>query len=146
MPRLRERREDIPLLVEHFVAKFNKQLGMNVTNISARAMDYLLDYSWPGNVRDLENAVQRAMIQSGGGAIDVDDLPLRVCGYSDVIDRPDSEELSLDEYVSRYTGIIEKEKIQNALRECGNNRSQAALKLGISRKTLYNKMKFHGLL
>ncbi len=146
VPRLCERREDIPLLVEHFIGKFNKQLATQVTNISSRAMDYLLSYSWPGNVRDLENAVHRAMIQSGGGSIDVEDLPLRVCGYCELSDGAGSGKLALDEYVSRYTGIIEKEKIFKTLRECGQNRSQAAIKLGISRKTLYNKMKSYELL
>jgi DNA-binding NtrC family response regulator len=146
VPRLCERREDIPLLVEHFIGKFNELLGMQVKNISVRAMDYLLGYSWPGNVRDLENAVQRAMIQSGGGSINVEDLPLRVCGYTELTDKPGNRGLPLDEHVSQYTSIIEKEKISNTLRECDQNRSRAALKLGISRKTLYNKMKSYELL
>ena len=109
-------------------------------------MDVLLGYSWPGNVRDLENAIQRAMIQCGGGVIEVENLPLRVCGYSDTFEKMEQQNLSLDQYVSRYTEAIEKEKILNTLRECGQNRSQAAEKLGISRKTLYNKMKTYGLL
>ena len=147
VPPLRERREDIPLLVEHFIGKYNKQLGLAIKSISAVGMKYMQSYDWPGNVRDLQNAVQRAMIQCGGEKIDVEDLPMRVCGYSESVGGPEEEqELCLDEHVSRYTAIVEKEIILKTLREFDQNRSQAAGKLGISRKTLYNKMKIYGLL
>ena len=146
VPSLRDRREDIPLLVEYFVRKHNSQLGLKVRSLSSEVMEYLVGYSWPGNVRDLENAVQRAMINCSGAAIEVEDLPLRVCGYSDLNGELEKEELNLDDYVGRHVATIEKAKIIKTLDEFSQNRSQTADKLGISRKTLYNKMKCYGLI
>lgn len=141
VPPLRERKEDIPLLVEHFIEKYNKRLAMNVTNVSQAAMRYLLDYPWHGNVRDLENAIQSAIILVQGDTIRVEDLPLRVRGYPEISDEIDLSEKGLEAQVLELTIKIEKELIIKALEKCGQNRTNTAELLKISRKTLFNKMK-----
>ncbi|HUU27300.1 MAG TPA: sigma-54 dependent transcriptional regulator [archaeon] len=146
VPSLVERKEDIPLLVEHFIQKYNSKLGLKIKGISSAAMDYLQNYSWPGNVRDLENAVQSAMIHSQSDVVSVEDLPLRIYGYSEVYDKMDLEAAGLEEYVKRLTTKIEKDLIKKTMTKCGNNRSLAAKELQISRKTLYNKLKTFRLL
>ena len=146
VPPLRERRDDIPLLVEHFIGKYNSQLGLNIQGISSATMQYLQDYNWPGNVRDLENAVQSAMIQARGELINVENLPLRICGYPEMSDEVDLVETGLEEYVNHLTTKIEKELIIKTMAKCNNNRSQAAKDLQISRKTLYNKLNQYDLL
>ncbi len=145
VPPLRERKEDIPLLVEHFIDKYNKRLAMNVTSVSQSAMSYLMDYPWPGNVRDLENAIQSAMILVQDDTIRVEDLPLRLRGYPEISDEIMSSEKGLEAQVLELTNKIEKELIIKALEKCSQNRTNTAELLKISRKTLFNKMKQYGL-
>lgn len=145
VPPLRERKEDLPLLVEHFIAKYNKRLAMNVTSVSQSAMRYLMDYPWPGNVRDLENAIQSAMILVQGDTIRVEDLPLRLRGYPEISDEIMLSQKGLEAQVLELTNKIEKELIIKALEKCNQNRTSTAELLKISRKTLFNKMKQYGL-
>ncbi|MCU0644623.1 MAG: sigma-54 dependent transcriptional regulator, partial [bacterium] len=145
VPSLRERKEDIPLLVEHFIDKYNKRLAMNVTSVSQSAMSYLMDYPWPGNVRDLENAIQSAMILVQGDTIRVEDLPLRLRGYPEISDELMPSEQGLEAQVLELTNKIEKELIIKALEKCNQNRTNTAELLKVSRKTLFNKMKQYGL-
>jgi DNA-binding NtrC family response regulator len=141
IPPLRERREDIPLLAEHFIAKFNRQLGLTVGNITHAAMEALRIYSWPGNVRDLDNAIQSAMILARNGIVDLEDLPLRVRGYADSITKTGAGEKELDGYVEQ----AEKKLILQVLERNGYNRGKTAEELGVSRKTLFNKMRKYGI-
>jgi DNA-binding NtrC family response regulator len=145
VPPLRERKEDIPLLVEHFIEKYNKRLGLDVKSISKSAMSYLLDYSWPGNVRDLENAIQSALILVHDDTIRVEDMPLRIRGYPEISDEINLSEQGLEDQVKELTEKIEKELIVKALDTCNQNRTNTAEMLKISRKTLFNKMKQYGL-
>ncbi|MCI0496250.1 sigma-54 dependent transcriptional regulator [candidate division KSB1 bacterium] len=145
VPPLRERKEDISLLVEHFIDKYNKRLAMNVTSVSQSAMSYLQDYPWPGNVRDLENAIQSAMILVQGNTIRVEDLPLRLRGYPEISDEIMTSEKGLEAQVLKLTQKIEKELIIKALEKCDQNRTNTAELLKISRKTLFNKMRQYGL-
>jgi DNA-binding NtrC family response regulator len=145
VPPLRERREDIPLLVEHFMVKYNKCLAMDVKSVSQSAMDYLQNYPWPGNVRDLENAIQSAMILVQGDTIRVGDLPLRLRGYPEISDEMMTGEKGLEAQVLELTNKIEKELIIKALEKCDQNRTSTAEMLKISRKTLFNKIKQYGL-
>jgi len=145
VPPLRERNMDIPLLIEHFIDKYNKEMTLKIRGISQVAIGCLKRYHWPGNVRDLENAVQSAMIQAQGEIINLENLPLRICGYTKVSDGPSPGNIGLEEYVSQHTRTVEKEMILKTMSKHNNNRSRAAQELRISRKTLYNKMKAYGL-
>ncbi len=144
LPPLREKREDIPLLFEHFMYKFNKDFNKSVEHISLEAMELLMKYHWPGNVRELENVLQRAIILSEGKIITNKDLPF----YIQFLDAPiklktDSADFSksLIETVKEIADEVEKELILKALKKTNWNRSETASLLKISRKSLFNKMK-----
>lgn len=139
LPPLRERKEDIPLLVDYFIAKHNKALNLSIQSISRQAMDMLCSYDWPGNVRDLENAIQSAMILSPDGVIQTAHLPLRVKGYeqTESIGAAPSEGTSIKEVNAQ----VEKELILETLKKNNFNRTLTAEALNISRKTLFNKMR-----
>jgi DNA-binding NtrC family response regulator len=145
LPPLRERQMDIPLLVEHFIDKYNRLLGLTVRNITRPAMDALESCLWPGNVRDLENAVQSAVILARNGIIDAEDLPMRVRGYPETISGLSPETAELRESITRKAGQMEKMLIEQTLEKHGFNRSRTAEVLGISRKTLFTKMKKYGI-
>jgi len=133
LPPLRERKEDIPLLAQHFLKKFAVENQKELTDFSPEATDFLLKYEWPGNVRELENAIERAVILAKNSYIEVADLPQEnlLLAHS----APPGK--SLEE--------IEKNHILNILNETGGNCTKAARILGISRVTLYNKIKAYGL-
>ena len=145
LPPLRERREEIPVLVNAFVREFSADNGKVVDGVSDEAMQVLSAWSWPGNIRELRNTVECMVVLNGSGIIGADDLPEHiragealpaavVSGAAAVEVNP----LNLEQ--------SEKELIRRALAECGNNRSKAAVKLGISRRTLYRKLEQYGLL
>jgi len=145
VPPLRERPEDIPLLVDYFIQKYNQRLGLSVKNISQSAMNFLLNYDWPGNVRDLENAIQSAMILARDGIIRLENLPLRLQGYPEMPEELNAEDSGLEEQVKKMSSKIEKALIIKALELCEHNRTLTAQRLRISRKTLFNKMKQYKL-
>lgn len=145
VPPLRERKDDIPLLVEHFIQKYNQQMGLEVKNISQSAITYLQNYDWPGNVRDLENAIQSAMILAKNGVIRLEDLPIRLQGYPEMNDAELIENVGLEGHVRKMCSQIEKEIILKTLESCDHNRTITAETLQISRKTLFNKMKQYRL-
>lgn len=142
LPPLRHRKEDIPLLTDFFIRKHNEVLNLTVKSITPAAMDRLCAYDWPGNIRDLENAVQSAMILCPDGVIDVSQLPARIKGYEQV-DTPIALGDSND--IREVNAQVEKELIQETLKKFGGNRTLTAEALNISRKTLFNKMKKYGL-
>jgi two-component system, NtrC family, response regulator AtoC len=161
---LRERREDIPLLAEHFLAKFNDRLKKQISSIAPEAIERLVSYHWPGNIRELENLMERTILFCEGPAIQVSDLPPEVLAAVPValpaaispnspvpVPVSTSEESSrpaassLKEAVRAETERVERELIQRALDETGGNVTQAARKLKISRKSLQTKMKELGL-
>lgn len=139
IPPLRERREDIPLLVDYFIDKHNKALRLSVKGITQAVIDRVKSYEWPGNVRDLENAIQSAMILTSDGIIQMDHLPLRVKGYGQMESLNQSE----DEIngIRNINAQFEKELILQTLKKHNYNRTLTAESLAISRKTLFNKMK-----
>jgi DNA-binding NtrC family response regulator len=145
VPPLRNRAEDIPLLTEYFIEKHNKQLGIDVKSISQGAIKLLTAYDWPGNVRNLENAVQSAMILAPNDVILEENLPLRMRGYPEVSNEGCVEEMGLEQYIKRLTVKFEKECIVSTMRKNDNNRTLTAEMLKISRKTLFNKMKEYKL-
>ncbi|HEY2293367.1 MAG TPA: sigma-54 dependent transcriptional regulator [Thermoanaerobaculia bacterium] len=150
LPPLRERRADLPLLIDHLVDRFNRELGLAVVAISPEARELLCRYEWPGNVRELENTICRAMILCEGNVLGVSDLPGRVRGES-AADRAggapvsDLARLTLAEAVAEATERLEKMMIVGRLAEQRGNRTATAESLGISRKTLFNKMRQYGL-
>jgi DNA-binding NtrC family response regulator len=132
IPPLRERREDIPLLVPHYLERLSHELGKAVSGITEDAMKVLLDHNWPGNVRELENALERAIVTSRSSTITEDDLAFLAAGRDP---RPWSvpPDLTLAD--------LEKLAIQAALHRTSGNVKEAALRLGIDRSTLYEKIR-----
>jgi transcriptional regulator with PAS, ATPase and Fis domain len=134
MPSLRDRAEDIPLLVEHFLKKHQKNYGNVVAGIEPQAMDALMRYEWPGNVRELENLVEMLLAYGKSQSIRVSDLPERII---ETMPSKKSALLSDEIYTLKET---ERHLIINALAKSKGNKSLAAQLLGISRKSLYKKL------
>jgi two-component system response regulator AtoC len=138
LPPLRERREDIPLLVEHFVARYNAIMGNRIHGVSPQAMAMLTDYHWPGNVRELENVIERAMVLSETDVITVDSLPENLQQRPESLDALfQSDDLS----IKKATRAIEQLLIRKALQETGGNRTAAARILELSHRALLYKIK-----
>ena len=133
LPPLRERREDIPLLASHFLARLAARYRKRLTGFEPAAMESLLAHRWPGNVRELEHAIERAVLMATGDEIRAGDLGLRAgAGAAASLD-----EMSLEE--------VERILIRKALDRHGGNVSQAAEALGLSRSALYRRFRRHGL-
>jgi DNA-binding NtrC family response regulator len=144
---LRQRKEDIPLLVEHFLDRYAAPLGVEQPNVSEKVLELLMAYEWPGNVRELQNCLYSAMTIAGGPTIEPADLPRRI--YSDSesseVTSMISGRISLAETAAQATAKAEQEAINKALLETGGNREKAAELLGIGRKTLYRKLRQYGI-
>lgn len=135
---LRERKEDVPALIDHFVAKNNIRLKRNIRGIEPEARRLLLDYHWPGNVRELENTMERAMVLADSDIIRVTDLPDRVKVAND----PVRSQLASDELsIKKATRVIEEVLIRRALKKTNGNRTRAAEILEISHRALLYKIK-----
>ena len=155
LPPLRDRREDIPLLVEHFLEKYRRRLSKDIFGIDDEAMARLEAYPWPGNVRELENVMERSALFAEQGWITPDSLPNALRDdEDDPTSRPTRETSRprvggtvgpLKDIVRQHTESLEKELISRALEETRGNVTRAARKLEISRKSLQNKMKELGL-
>ena len=141
LPSLRERREDIPELLRHFVQLFNQRLGLSVRGANAAAMQLLMDYAWPGNVRELENVVERAMVLTEGRQIEAEHLPTAMRSPATA---PIADE-DLDLSVKRRTEALERSLIERALRQTSGNRTRAARLLELSHRALLYKIKEYGL-
>ncbi len=138
LPPLRERKEDIPLLLDHFIARNNTRLGTQLRGISPEARKALIDYAWPGNVRELENTIERAMVLADSDLIHVQDLPERVREARDPVQMQlASGELS----IKKTTRVIEEVLIRRALQKTKGNRTRAAEILEISHRALLYKLK-----
>jgi len=166
LPALRERRSDVPLLVEHFVRRFNERLKKNVSGVTDEAREQLLAYPWRGNIRELENVIERCILFCESDRIGIEDLPeelRRVGAEGDLGPPPGSkttpvdlpagsadesspgEGRSLKEAVREAAARVEKELIVRALKQTGGNVTHTARLLKISRKSLQTKMKELGL-
>ncbi len=146
LPPLRERKDDIILLTEYFISKYNKILNLNIEGITQETLTLLQNYDWPGNVRDLENAIQSALIMTQKGKIKIDTLPPRIKKYTET-DLTISEKGKIQGNKIRCAGIMaEKELIISVLTKNSNSKTATAAELNISRKTLFNKMKKFGMI
>jgi DNA-binding NtrC family response regulator len=132
LPPLRERREDIPELVRHYVEGLSRETARGAMTVSPEAMARLQGYDWPGNIRELRNVVERGLVLAENGVITEDDLPPEVARRESAPAAP-AEGQSLEK--------MEREHILAVLRECGGNKRLAAERLAISRSTLYEKLK-----
>ena len=146
MPSLRERKEDIPLLCNHFLNKYENELKKQVTSISDEALQCLQDYSWPGNIRQLENTIYRAMITTSYDSIDIDCLPEELTGEETTTDEEqlDTTDLGDTASVTPFHDVV-KQTLEQALKKTEDNIPKAAKILGISRSTFYRMLKKYNL-
>ena len=152
LPRIVERREDIPLLIEHFMKQFAKQHEKTIKSMSTAARRRLMTYDWPGNVRELRNVIERMVVVDGDGVLDVDDLPselvepgLVVDGVAGAVPLDAAQGDRLASLVGRPLEEIERLFITETLQAAAGNREEAARMLGIGERTLYRKIKEYQL-
>lgn len=132
VPPLRERKEDIPLLISHFLETLSSKNNRKVDSISAQARKALFAYSWPGNIRELQNAIEAGVVMCHGRTIELEDLPEQIKS----IDNDDMLSVKLGSSLEE----VEKELITRTISFCGGNKTKAATVLGIGRKTLHRKL------
>jgi len=139
IPPLRERREDIPVLAQHFLEQANKEYGLEFEGLSTEAIRKLANYNWPGNVRELRNVVYRMCLEGEGKLLTVDDLPDSLQASTDLVPAgpPNLAGMSMAD--------VERLHIMNTLRLFGGNRERTAKALGIGARTLYRKLREYGL-
>jgi len=137
LPELRDRREDIPLLLDHFIAKFNHLQGKNVAGVAEEAMGILMEHDYPGNVRELENIIEHAFVLCSSGIVEVKHLPPDLRKTLPDRRKPAGEGASLREFEAMH--------IADAVRRHGGNRTAAAHELGINPSTLFRKIKSLGI-
>jgi two-component system, NtrC family, response regulator AtoC len=138
IPPLRDRREDVSLLIDHFVTRNNARLGTNIRGVSSEGRKLLLEYTWPGNVRELENTIERAMVLAESDALQIGDLPERI---RDALDPVQVHLASGELSVKKTTAAIEQILIRRALQKTKGNRTRAADLLEISHRALLYKIK-----
>ncbi|MBP9020418.1 MAG: sigma-54-dependent Fis family transcriptional regulator [Syntrophobacterales bacterium] len=138
IPPLRERKADIPLLTEHFLKRYARENGKEIDGLSREAKDLLLKYDYPGNVRELENIIERAVVISRGPVISVEDLPFQERAPGNGTERSGS-------LMKDSVEALEQRLIEDAMRQVNNNQSRAADLLGISERMLRYKLKKYGL-
>jgi two-component system response regulator AtoC len=142
LPPLRERREDIPLLVEHFIEEQNDRLGTDVEGVTSEAMKVMMNYSWPGNVREVQNCIERGVVLADGSKIDESALPDRILESDDDLQKIfQGDELS----IKKMSKALEKVLIRRALEKTDGNRTQASELLEISHRALLYKIKDYDL-
>jgi len=140
MPALRARREDIPLLAQHFLEQFARKNRKEIQGFTPAAMDRMIRYEWPGNVRELMNAVERGVVLARSEYLDINDMPFISSSETAAENPPDAV------YAGRPLEDIEKSAILQTLSAVGGNKSEAARRLGITRKTLHKKLKAYGMM
>jgi DNA-binding NtrC family response regulator len=146
LPPLRDRREDIPLLVEHFLEKYARDAGKRVTRVEAKAMEALASHGWPGNVRELENVIHRTLLVSAGLELTLDDLPPGISsGDETTAPAAKSSAEGSAELDSMNLEELERNAIIRAMERNQGNLSDVARQLGIGRSTLYRKLEQYGL-
>ncbi|HRV43064.1 MAG TPA: sigma-54 dependent transcriptional regulator [Syntrophales bacterium] len=142
LPALRERKEDIPALTDFFIDKFNRKLGREVRGVEQEVRDLFLRYPWPGNIREMENLLERMVLMSRGDTITAEDVPPEMHQALEEAERslPDTPAHRFKEIIRSQTEEVERQMIARCLEECGGNVTHAARRLGLSRKGLQLKM------
>ncbi|MFW6209339.1 MAG: sigma-54-dependent transcriptional regulator [Spirochaetota bacterium] len=143
LPPLRERTEEIPYLVDYFIEEANHQYNKSIKTISSALLQKIMNYSWPGNIRQLKNVITNAVLLSDGDTFNALNIPdfERNCDENEA----QNSFVDLKTYVNQHTEQVERELLSRVLQEEERNISTAALRLGISRKTLYKKIESYGL-
>ncbi len=146
IPPLRERREDIALLVRHFLKKYTEEMQKDILDISSEAMRLLLAYEWKGNVRELENVIERALVMTEGDRISAEFLPEELAGtQSEILLKIPESRLLMKSVMKEVNEMAERTLIARALRQTANNRTRAAKLLQISHRALMYKIKEYGM-
>ncbi len=146
IPPLRERKEDIPQLVNHFIKKYSESINKNVTGIDSKALNALMNYKWYGNVRELENTIERAVVLADGDTIELGHLPIEIQEYNEEVNLSIPEEIEDEDYsIKKATKILESNLIKKALKKAKGNHTQAAKILEISHRALLYKIKEYGI-
>ncbi|MBI4791475.1 MAG: sigma-54-dependent Fis family transcriptional regulator [Deltaproteobacteria bacterium] len=130
LPPLRERKEDIPFLIDHFLGFFNKKFNRSIAGIAKEVLDILMNYDWPGNIRELKHVLEHAILLSSGNELKPEHLPKDLSG-TDATPAQDRQPAR----------VLTREALINALRQTGGNKAKTARILKMSRATLYNKIK-----
>jgi len=144
IPPLRDRKEDIPLLVTHFMKKHSQSLGKNIAGINPKALEVLINYKWYGNVRELENTIERAIVLADGENIELQNLPHDIQNFQE---RIEVTTLSEEEYsIKRASKALETTLIRRALKKTKGNHTHAARLLEISHRALLYKIKEFGII
>ena len=143
IPPLRERNEDIPLLTAHFIRKYSEAMSKNVVGIDSRALEALMNYKWYGNVRELENTIERAIVLADRENIEIENLPLEIQNFQEEIPL---EPLAEEEYsIKKSSRFLEMNLIKKALKKTKGNHTHAAKLLEISHRALLYKIKEYGI-
>jgi len=137
LPSLNERREDIPLLVNHFIEKYCNEMGKPILGVNNESMKKLINYEWRGGVRELENKIERAIIFAMGDKIEIDDLSDNIESTVSLNNMPES--------IKEATLIFEREHIKRIIEKYDNNKEEAAKVLEIGLSSLYRKMELMGI-
>lgn len=150
IPPLRDRREDVPLLVNHFIEKGNKRESKNIKGINSRALKKLINYSFPGNIRELENAIEHAFVICDSDKIDIGDLPVEI--INNVRTHPLGNNFQNSGITSQRLGLpaqvkqtLTREALLSLLKECGWNKAKVARRIGKSRTSVWKYMKKWGI-
>jgi two-component system response regulator AtoC len=145
LPPLRERPEDVTVLIEHFLQKHSKRLGIPKKRIPSEVLKLLVEYSWPGNARELENCLERALVLSAGDELELESLPRHIIEPRAVTGTLSQEAKRTSLSIKECTESLEIDLIRRALAETKGNRTHAAKILEISHRTLLYKLKEYGL-
>jgi two-component system response regulator HydG len=147
IPTLRQRKEDVPLLAQHFLEIFSAKNRKQTKGFTPRAMDYLIKYDWPGNVRELMNAIERAVVLTRSDYLNEDDLPFIQDSLLNEEKIPrQTAQMGLEDDLSVSLEDVERTTILKTLEAAGGNKSETARRLGITRKTLHKKLKAYGVM
>jgi two-component system response regulator AtoC len=143
LPPLRERKEDIPILADHFLKKYSQALGKTMKGFHPKALEVLLEHRWSGNVRELENTIERAVVLADGPEVEKENLPLEIQRGQETVQAQPAVEEEIS--IKKASRTLEINLIQRALKKTKGNHTHAARLLEISHRALLYKIKEYGI-